>query len=262
MSGPRCTGCATPAALIWPPVVFPSTLCKNCWVTRVLRPPASTRRQMMNDCGSKSSRALECRRCDRLVLSRHCIVQPTPCPPGGLLAVGEAPGAEEDEVGEGFVGRAGWTLDALLAQHGLERNRDYGVANIVRCRPEGNRRPDRQEIENCLPQLAAFLVQAMPSTILLVGATATAVFLGPGPLNWQIERSRRSPVLLVKDAHPILAPAIRVLHRIAGTARAVPMPHTSGMAWRRRAPNGQRWCDVGAEQVAMAVRIWGESRAS
>lgn len=207
----------------------------------------------MNDCGPKLSQEPECRLCPRLAASRTRIVFPTPCPPGGLLAVGEAPGVEEDEIGEGFVGQAGRTLDTLLVRHGLERNRDYGVANIVRCRPANNRSPDRKEIDNCLPWLAAFLLECRPTVLLLVGTTATEVFLGPGPLHWQIERSRKSPVLLAKDAHPILQPAIRTLHSMAGGVCAVPMPHTSGMAWNRRASNGKVWREIGEEQVELAV---------
>lgn len=104
----------------------------------------------MNDCGLKSSQGPECRLCPSLAVSRCGIVYPTPCPPGGLLAIGEAPGFEEDEIGEGFVGQAGRTLDALLVGRGLERNRDYGVANIVRCRPDGNRsRPEARSQIAC-----------------------------------------------------------------------------------------------------------------
>jgi DNA polymerase len=181
------------------------------------------------------------------------VVLPTPCPSGGLLAIGEAPGADEDELGEGFVGQAGQTLDALLVRHGLERNRDYGVANIVRCRPPGNRKPAKDEIERCLPWLAAFLLSVRPKVLLLVGATASEVFYGPGPLSWHIERSRRSPLLLAKDAHPILQPAIRRLHELVDGVLALAMPHTSGMAWNRKAPGGQRWREIGEEQVERAV---------
>lgn len=216
----------------------------------------------MNNCGLKSSYEPECRLCPGLVASRSSIVSPTPCPPGGLLAIGEAPGADEDEIGEGFVGQAGRTLDALLVRHGLERNRDYGVANIVRCRPDGNRKPDKTEIANCLPWLAGFLLEFRPAVLLLVGGTATEVFLGPGALYWQIERSRKSPVLLIKDAHPMLKPAIRALHSASGVARAVPMPHTSGMAWNRKAPNGKAWCKIGEEQVALAVKLLERAYAS
>lgn len=207
----------------------------------------------MKDFGLKSNQEFECRLCPDLAASRSCIVAPTPCPPCGLLVIGEAPGAEEDEICEGFVGPAGRTLDALLVEHGLERNRDYGVANIVRCRPDGNRRPSRQEMANCLPHLARFLLDARPSVILLVGATAAEVFLGTGPLCRQIERSRLSSVLLAKDAHPHLQCAIRVLHLDSGGVHAIPMPHTSGMAWNRMAPNGRRWSDIGREQVMRAV---------
>lgn len=215
----------------------------------------------MSNCGPKSSQEPECRLCLRLAASRTRIVFPTPCPPGGLLAIGEAPGVEEDEIGEGFVGQAGRTLDALLVRHGLERNRDYGVANIVRCRPDGNRKPDKTEIANCLPWLADFLGMACPKVLLLVGSTATEVFLGPGPLYWQIERSRKSPVLLAKDAHPMLKPAIRALHSLSGAVLAVPMPHTSGMAWNRKAPNGKAWCEIGEEQVELAVECLELSHA-
>lgn len=206
----------------------------------------------MSNCGPKSSQEPECLLCLRLAASRTRIVFPTPCPPGGLLAIGEAPGVEEDKIGESFVGQAGRTLDALLVRHGLERNRDYGVANIVRCRPPGNRRPDKTEIANCLPWLASFLLECRPSVLLLVGATATEVFLGPGPLHWQIERSRNSPVLLAKDAHPILQPAIRALHSLSGAVFAIPMPHTSSKVWR----------EIGEEQVELAVRCLELSHAA
>ncbi|MEO1767941.1 uracil-DNA glycosylase [Thiobacter aerophilum] len=214
----------------------------------------------MSNCGLKWNREFDCKLCPRLAESRTKIVSPTPCPPGGLLAIGEAPGAEEDGIGEGFVGQAGRTLDALLCQHGLERNRDYGVANIVRCRPDGNRKPDKTEIDNCLPWLAAFLGECMPSVLLLVGTTATEVFLGPGPLYWQIERSRKFPVLLAKDAHPMLQPGIRALHQIGGSVLAFPMPHTSGMAWNRKSPDGRQWKAIGEDQVFLAARAYLSSK--
>jgi DNA polymerase len=165
-------------------------------------------------------------------------------------------------VGEGFVGQAGRVLDALLVQHGLERNRDYGVANIVRCRPENNRKPDRREIGNCLPWLATFLLEWRPSVLLLVGATATEVFLGAGPLLWQVQRSRKSPLLVAKDSHVLLQPVLRALHSMTGGVFAVPMPHTSGMAWNRKAPNGKVWREIGKEQVALAAECLELSHAA
>lgn len=200
-----------------------------------------------------------CARCERLVASRTTIVLPTPCPPGGLLAIGEAPGVEEDELGEGFVGQAGRVLDALLAGQGLERNRDYGVANIVRCRLP-NDKPSRAEIDNCLPWLAGFLLQCRPRLLLLVGAVATEAFLGRLPLLAHIEQYRRSPVLLVKNANPRLQMALRELHGLVDGVMAVPMPHTSGMAWNRKAPDGRCWREWGAEQVAHAAKLFWRDR--
>ncbi|TXF11557.1 uracil-DNA glycosylase family protein [Pelomicrobium methylotrophicum] len=133
---------------------------------------------------------------------------------------------------------------------------------MVRCRPPANRKPSKAEIDHCLPWLSAFLLRTRPKVLLLVGTTATEVFLGPGPLYWHIERSRKSPVLLAKDAHPILKPAILRLHGVLDGVFAVPMPHTSGMAWNRKAPGGKYWRDVGAEQVELAVECLALSNAA
>lgn len=134
---------------------------------------------------------MTCAACPSLCQSRIQIVLPTPCPAGGLLAVGEAPGADEDAKGEGFVGRAGKTLDTLLAAHGISREA-YGRANIVRCRPEGNRKPTAHEVAACLPKLAEFIQECRPAVILLVGGTPTASFLGAGSLYRRIQESRQS----------------------------------------------------------------------
>lgn len=193
-----------------------------------------------------------CIRCPDLVRSRSQVVLPTPA--GRLLAIGEAPGAEEDVRGEGFVGAAGRTLDQLLREHGLERGRDYGVANIVRCRPPGNRKPTAAEIEACLPYLAETLATHRPRVLLLVGASAAQTFLGRGALYEQIlasrEDARPNPAL----AHPALAQVLQVIEGL----RIIPMPHTSGLAWNRRAPDGRLWRELGGEQVSLAVRLLNE----
>lgn len=195
-----------------------------------------------------------CIECPDLVACRGQVVLPTACPTGGLLAIGEAPGADEDLAGEGFVGQAGKKLHSLLANHGLERRRDYGVANLVRCRPPKNRKPTKGELANCLGNLAAFLLQTRPKVLLLVGGSAAEVFLGRQPLSVHIERSRVSPVIRVEDAHPSLQDAIRLLGG-EGWLHVVPMPHTSGLAWNRKAPDGRRWSEVGIEQVELAVNL-------
>lgn len=195
-----------------------------------------------------------CTDCAELAVVRRQIVVPTPCPPGRLLAIGEAPGSDEDLAGEGFIGQAGKRLDLLLEAHGLLRRRDYGVANLIRCRPPGNRKPAKGELVNCLPRLAEFLLDVRPKVLLLVGASAAAAFLGKEPLSTQIERSRGSALLLARHAHPALWDAIRSLHT-NGAIQAVPMPHTSGLAWNRNAPNGRRWSKIGEEQVALAAGL-------
>lgn len=82
-------------------------------------------------------------------------------------------------IAEGFVGQAGKTLDALFAANGVARAQ-YGRANVVRCRPPGNRKPQTDEKDACLPKLAASIVAFRPRVLLLVGATAIEAFLGKG----------------------------------------------------------------------------------
>ena len=124
---------------------------------------------------------MTCQKCAALCISRTKIVEPDlpefgrPC---RVLVVGEAPGADEDVQGRGFVGLAGRTLHRLLEEHGLDRSYDYGCANIVRCRPPENRRPTEIEIVRCLPYLAETLTKAQPKAVLTVGETATRAITG------------------------------------------------------------------------------------
>jgi len=189
-----------------------------------------------------------CYLCPALCESRTNIVLPTPCAENGLLAIGEAPGADEDRLGEGFVGRAGKTLDAALAECGVERS-GYGRANIVRCRPAENRKPTRLEIEACLPTLADFLMQTTPRVIVTVGALPTAMLLGPGSLSARIEEANRN------DGFPYLTFSHPALHHTLAQfpVRIFPMPHTSPLSWNRKAPDGTPWATIGKQQIARAV---------
>ncbi|OZA26034.1 MAG: hypothetical protein B7X93_10615 [Hydrogenophilales bacterium 17-61-9] len=195
-----------------------------------------------------------CIECPELVAFRRQIVLPTPCRARGLLAIGEAPGADEDLAGEGFVGQAGKKLHSLLASHRLERRRGYGVANLIACRPPGNRKPSKGELGNCLGKLAAVLLDIRPKVLLLVGGSAAEAFLGRQPLSVHIERSRVSSEICASDSHPALREAIRTLQQ-GGALHVIPMPHTSGLAWNRKAPDGRMWREVGAEQVSLAVSL-------
>jgi DNA polymerase len=94
----------------------------------------------------------QCHRCG-LAESRQQVVVGRGNPHARLLLIGEAPGAEEDASGMPFVGRAGKLLEQLLAEAGLDSERDLSIANVIKCRPPGNRKPSRAEITACLPWL-------------------------------------------------------------------------------------------------------------
>jgi len=88
-----------------------------------------------------------------------------------LMIVGEAPGAEEDRKGEPFVGRAGMLLDNMLLAMGLRRDEVY-IANILKCRPPGNRNPTVEEAAACAPFLKRQMALVNPRVILAVGGVA------------------------------------------------------------------------------------------
>ena len=99
-------------------------------------------------------------------------------PRADLLIVGEGPGREEDLRGEPFVGRSGQLLDTLLRQElGLDRTGCY-IANVVKCRPPGNRDPRPEEIEACRPFLQQQLRIIAPRVVLTLGNFATRTLLG------------------------------------------------------------------------------------
>lgn len=93
------------------------------------------------------------------------------------LVVGEAPGAEEDASGEPFVGQAGRLLDAMLASVGLDRGRNVFIANVLKCRPPGNRNPSPEELARCLPFLRRQIELLQPDLVLLLGRVAAHALL-------------------------------------------------------------------------------------
>ncbi|MCH8504369.1 MAG: uracil-DNA glycosylase [Ectothiorhodospiraceae bacterium] len=88
-----------------------------------------------------------------------------------LMVIGEAPGAEEDRRGEPFVGRAGQLLTAMLVALGLPREQVF-IANILKCRPPGNRDPKADEVASCIPYLREQMRLLRPRVILCVGRVA------------------------------------------------------------------------------------------
>jgi DNA polymerase len=93
------------------------------------------------------------------------------------MIVGEAPGAEEDRQGEPFVGRAGKLLDLMLAAIGLDRRRVY-IANILKCRPPGNRDPRPEESSACRPFLMRQIALVSPRVVLAVGRVSAQNLIG------------------------------------------------------------------------------------
>ena len=95
-----------------------------------------------------------------------------------LMLIGEGPGAQEDASGLAFVGAAGQLLTRMLEAISLTRD-DVFIANVVKCRPPGNRAPLPEEIATCLPFLRGQTALIRPQVILLLGATAVRTVQGP-----------------------------------------------------------------------------------
>ncbi len=123
------------------------------------------------------ARVLPCAKCGHLAASRTQVVFGVGDPEARLMFVGEAPGAEEDEQGEPFVGKAGQLLTKMIEAMGLARGQVY-IANILKCRPDmpkgasGNRKPTLEEIAMCLPYLKAQIAIIRPEVMVALGATA------------------------------------------------------------------------------------------
>jgi uracil-DNA glycosylase family 4 len=113
----------------------------------------------------------DCTRCKLHRQGRKQIVFGVGNPRAELMFVGEGPGADEDAQGEPFVGRAGQLLNNMIKAMGLRRE-DVYIANIVKCRPPGNRQPERDECETCSPFLMRQIATIKPKAIVALGATA------------------------------------------------------------------------------------------
>lgn len=126
---------------------------------------------------------LACEKCPHLVRSRTQVVFGVGNPDAELMFVGEAPGADEDEQGEPFVGKAGQLLTKIIQAMGFERS-DIYIANVLKCRPDmpagesGNRKPKPAEMATCLPWLGEQIALVRPKVIVALGATATEGLLG------------------------------------------------------------------------------------
>jgi uracil-DNA glycosylase family 4 len=150
------------------------------------------------------ARVAACTRCT-LCNTRTQTVFGVGNPAADWLIVGEAPGADEDRQGEPFVGRAGQLLNSMLRAIGLAREQVY-IANVLKCRPPGNRDPSASEAAECLPYLEQQIALLKPKIMLAVGRIASQNLLRTdvtlGRLRQQVHRFGLSQVPLVVTYHP------------------------------------------------------------
>jgi DNA polymerase len=120
------------------------------------------------------------------------------------MLIGEAPGAEEDRLGEPFVGQAGRLLDNMLAAIGLRRGENVYIANVLKCRPPANRNPEPEEVEKCSPHLRAQIRLIAPKLIIAMGRFAAQTLLGTdasiASLRGKVHRYAGRP--LIVTYHP------------------------------------------------------------
>lgn len=119
----------------------------------------------------------DCTRC-KLCQTRTNTVFGVGNPAAPLMVVGEGPGADEDASGEPFVGRAGKLLDEMLKAIGRSRADNVFIANVVKCRPPGNRDPEKDEVEACRGYLDAQIAHVKPKLIVALGRIAAQRLLG------------------------------------------------------------------------------------
>ena len=119
----------------------------------------------------------ECRRCPLYRTRTHAVVSDGTSE-ARLVFIGEAPGRDEDLAGVPFVGRAGQLLTKMIQAMGLRRE-DVYICNVLKDRPPGNRTPEPEEMEACLPFLREQLAIVQPVVLCTLGAVATKALLGP-----------------------------------------------------------------------------------
>ena len=166
----------------------------------------------------------DCRRC-RLAESRTNTVFGVGARRPDWLVIGEAPGADEDARGEPFVGQAGKLLDAMLAAIGQGRHETTFIANMLKCRPPGNRDPANDELAACRPFLLRQIALLAPRLVLVVGRIATQALLDP---DLSLARARGK------------------VHRLEVDGRSFPVVVTYHPAYLLRTPQDKAkvWADL------------------
>ena len=174
-----------PSAQPKQPFIQPGTkpLTGSSSITPVPTPPITKKSAPGNPLAELRSGVIICQNCPHLARSRKSVVFGVGDPKAPLMFIGEAPGADEDEQGEPFVGKAGQLLTKIIQAMEFSRDTVF-IANILKCRPDtpgqsaGNRKPTPEEMNTCLPYLLAQIEIIKPRVIVALGATAVEGLLG------------------------------------------------------------------------------------
>ncbi len=138
--------------------------------------PTTNNQQPTTDLPGIRAHIGDCTRCKLHTLGRTQVVFGSGNPNADLMFVGEAPGADEDEQGVPFIGRAGQLLTKIIEAIGLTRD-DVYIANVIKCRPPGNRNPEPDEIAECEPFLLKQIETIRPKVIVALGTFAAHTLL-------------------------------------------------------------------------------------
>jgi DNA polymerase len=168
------------------------------------------------------ARAMVCQNCSSLAATRRNVVFGAGSIDADLMFIGEAPGWDEDEQGEPFVGKAGQLLTKIIQTMGLSREQVY-IANILKCRPDtpgkdfGNRPPTAKEMEACLPYLHAQIDLIRPKMMVALGSTAVTGLFGPiGSMTrarGKFKEYRGIPTMLTYHPSYLLRPNVNNVKR-------------------------------------------------
>lgn len=147
----------------------------------------------------------ECKKCTKCKLAptRTNVVFGVGNPQAKVMFIGEGPGADEDAQGEPFVGKAGQLMNRAFEGVGIKREEVY-IANIVKCRPPGNRNPEEDEVKACLDYLRNQVIIVKPEVIVLLGSVALKNILGKefGITNSRGQVIERKGIKYIPTFHP------------------------------------------------------------
>ena len=164
---------------------------------------------------------------------------------GPWLFVGEGPGADEDEQGEPFVGQAGKLLDAMLAAAGLQRGRDVYIANVVKCRPPGNRTPTPEEAAACAPYLDRQIELIRPRSSWRSArrprCACSARRRASRSLRGRVHRYRGIPLVVTYHPAYLLRTPAREGQGVGGPAVRAPHAGRGGLKSAAGRPHHSRW---------------------